>query len=276
MVALDGRESMRGILRDAGLPHEDPDLREFKALVANNLGPVASALLCDTHTGDLAIKVTQTDQPLTGLIVAVDHFTEPRFGPLKDSHLDQEAVQAAGGITGLNALKLFIFWRPDESPQSRQADAQGFVDACRDLGVLSILEGVITVPVDDPAFDDALVRAADEFSRYSPSVYKTQMPTLGTGDPERIERESARVTDAIGAPWVVLSNGVPDGAFVSGVAASCRGGASGFLAGRGAWRPAVTAPNPAQELATEGRRRLAELSAVVDSSARPWRNAANA
>ena len=274
MLALDGRASMRAILRDAGRPHEDADQSAFKAMVAGTLGPQASAVLCDTLTGAAAIDVVRESPGGTGLIVAVDDFTEPRFGPLQDSRLDLDAMAPAVARGGVHALKVYLFWRPEESKEERVAGAKEFVERCNDLGVLSVLEGVITVPAGDPRFDDCLVQAAAEFGAFGPDVYKTQMPTVGQGDDESIQTQAARVTEAVGAPWVVLSNGVPTARFADGIAASCRGGASGFLAGRGAWRAAVTAPDPAEELRTTGVARFAELAAVVDAHARPWRQAA--
>ena len=269
MVALDGRASMRAILRDAGQPHDESDQRAFKATVARVLGPHASALLCDTITGDDAIQVAQGLGD-TGLIVAVDDFTEPRFGPLQDSKLDEAAMAPAVARGGVSALKLYLFWRPEESYEERVEGAKTFVEGCAELGVLSVLEGVITVPVGDPAYDDALVRAAEEYGGLAPDLYKTQTPTCGKGDDATIEQQAARITEAVGAPWVVLSNGVPNDRFGDAVAAACRGGASGFLAGRGAWRAAVSAPDPAAELATGGVARIDRLVAAVDANARPW------
>jgi sulfofructosephosphate aldolase len=273
MVALDGRASMRAILRDAERPYDEPDQRAFKAMVARTLGPHASALLCDTITGDGAIEVTRDELPDTGLIVAVDDFTEGRFGPLEDSRLDADAMAPAVAQGGVSALKVYLFWRPEQSAAERTAGAQEFVERCAELGVLSVLEGVITVPVGDPAYDDALVQAAEEFGAFGPDVYKTQLPTCGRAEYDEIERQARRVTDAVGAPWVVLSNGVPTERFADAVGAACRGGASGFLAGRGAWRAAVSAEDPAAELASDGIGRLEALAAVVDANARPWHEA---
>lgn len=274
MVALDGRASMRAILRDAGQPFDEPDQRAFKAMVARNLGPHASALLCDTITGDGAVAVTRDELPDTGLIVAVDDFTEGRFGPLQDSRLDQAAMGPAVALGGVSALKVYLFWRPEQSAEERVRGAREFVDGCAELGVLSVLEGVITVKAGDPAYDDALVQAAEEFGAFGPDLYKTQLPTSGLADYDEIERQARRVTDAVGCPWVVLSNGVPTERFPEAIGASCRGGASGFLAGRGAWRAAVSAENPEAELASDGVARLEALASVVDTYARPWTEAA--
>jgi sulfofructosephosphate aldolase len=270
MVALDARESMRAIFRDAGHPDSDDDLVEFKALAAREVGASASAVLCDQVYGNDAIEVMRREHPDTGLIVAVDFFDEPRYGPLRESSLDLDAMARAVEGGGVSALKLYLFWRPDSDRPFRDEDARRFVDRCHELGVLALLEGVVTASADDPAFDDSLVRAAEQMGALGPDVYKTQLPTFGRGDDARVEHEAQRISDAVGVPWVVLSNGVAADRFESAVAAACRGGASGLLAGRGVWRAALSNPDPAEELATSGRARLQKLIDVVDAHARPW------
>ena len=76
------------------------------------------------------------------------------------------------------------------------------------------------------------------------------------------------MTEAIGRPWVVLSAGVPVERFPAAVEAAGRGGASGFLAGRGVWGPAIRTADPAAALVTDGRARLEELLAIADALAR--------
>lgn len=270
MVALDARESMRGLFRDAARPDSDGDLSAFKQVVAREMAPLASAVLCDPTYGQAAMQVLRDEHPTTGLIVAVDRFEEPRYGPLRESALDPNAMAVAVAAGGVSALKLYLFWRPDAEVHFRKDDARHFVEGCHDLGVLALLEGVVTGDADDPSFNDSLIRAAEEMGALTPDVYKTQVPTLGRADDEVIERESRRLSDAVGVPWVVLSNGVASERFSSAVAAACRGGASGVLAGRGVWRAALSSPDPAQELAAGGRTRLQVLVDIVDQHARPW------
>lgn len=273
MVALDARESMRGLFRDAGLEHDDDDLSTFKELAAREVGATASAVLCDPVYGRAAMRAMRQEHPHTGLIVAVDKFDEPRYGPLREATLDEAIMRPLVAEGGISALKLYLFWRPGSDQAFRRDDAQRFVDTCRELGVLSLLEGVVVGSPDDPDFDDHLVRAAEEMGELEPDVYKTQLPTLGRASDEVVEREARRVTDAVRGPWVVLSNGVESGRFASAVGAACRGGASGLLAGRGVWRAALSSSDPAWELATSGQERLRKLVEVVDEHARPWADA---
>jgi sulfofructosephosphate aldolase len=72
---------------------------------------------------------------------------------------------------------------------------------------------------------------------------------------------------------VVLSNGTPRDRFDDAVIAACRGGASGFLAGRALWTASLGEPDPRRYLETVGVARLRSLAARVDEVARPWTDA---
>ena len=59
--------------------------------------------------------------------------------------------------------------------------------------------------------------------------------------------------------------------FPRAVEASCRGGASGFLAGRALWTATLGADDPTEILRERSVPRLRELGEIVDAHARPWR-----
>jgi sulfofructosephosphate aldolase len=147
-----------------------------------------------------------------------------------------------------------------------------FVEGCRRLGLLAVLEGLVQVPgvPAGAAFDAAILGAAEEFATFAPDLYKTHVPTLGAGSDEAITRQSVAVSTAIGRPWVVLSAGVAVERFPSAVAAACAGGASGFLAGRGVWGPSIATADPDADLRSAARGRLIELVGVARATARPW------
>jgi sulfofructosephosphate aldolase len=68
----------------------------------------------------------------------------------------------------------------------------------------------------------------------------------------------------------VLSQGVDRERFLPAVQAACRGGASGFLAGRALWSDVVGADDVPALLAERSVPRLEQLIEVVDREARPW------
>src|SRR6478735_7824656 len=76
--------------------------------------------------------------------------------------------------------------------------------------------------------------------------------------------------EAITGPWVVLSQGVHRDDFAGAVRAACRGGASGFLAGRALWSDVVGSADVPAALAEVSVPRLERLVELVDAEARPW------
>jgi sulfofructosephosphate aldolase len=129
--------------------------------------------------------------------------------------------------------------------------------------------------VDDadwPEREDALLEATSELGALRPDLYKAQVPLSGRGDPDEMVQRSRRMTAALPCPWVVLSAGVALEDFATGVEAACRGGASGFLAGRAVWRDAI-GPDPEPALLERSVPRLLRLGEIVDAHARPWTEA---
>lgn len=84
-----------------------------------------------------------------------------------------------------------------------------------------------------------------------------------------------QVTNASPVPWVVLSGGVDYQRFLKQVEIACRGGASGYLAGRAVWQEAVKIQDQGDRrhfLETTAADRLKELSEVAGQFGTPWRH----
>jgi sulfofructosephosphate aldolase len=116
----------------------------------------------------------------------------------------------------------------------------------------------------------AVVAAARELAVLGADLYKGEVPTLGQGDDAVITQGSKLLTSVLTCPWVVLSNGTAPERFGAAVVAACRGGASGFLAGRAIWASSLAAPDTMDHLRSVAAPRLAELAARIDEVARPW------
>lgn len=272
MLAIDQRESLRTLLAAAGHGASDEDLSAFKVAVGRALSPLASGILVDRDYGLAAMLAADAIAPGCGRIVAVDRLVQQPGGPLEWSELDRDAMTSDLVGAGARALKFLVIWRPDDEPGPRQVMVHDFVEGCRRLGVLAVLEGLVQIPgvTAGPALDAAILGAAEEFAAFAPDLYKTHVPTLGAGDDATIIRQSVAVSAAIRRPWVVLSAGVAVERFPSAVAAACAGGASGFLAGRGVWGPSIAAADRDADLRTAAHRRLVELVEIARTSARPW------
>jgi sulfofructosephosphate aldolase len=273
MVAIDQRESLRTLLVSAGHASDDTALTAFKVAVTRALSSSASGLLIDPAYGLDAVVGGRAVAPQCGLVVAVDRLVQARGGALTDSRLDRSAMTAAARSGGVEALKFLVIWRPGDPVGPRLAMAREFVERCRELRLVSVLEGLVQVSGDaaPDTMDEAVLAAATEFAPLRPDLYKTHLPTLGTGSDTDIRRKSEVLSAAIGRPWVVLSAGVDPNRFPSALAAACMGGASGFLAGRGVWGPALDTSDPVTALASDARDRLAALVTVAETYGRPWR-----
>lgn len=261
MVAMDQRESLRTMLREHGHDAGDARVARFKTAVVRELAPYASAFLIEgDHLGTVAPHVPQ------GLILAVDVLDQDEGAPVEDTSLD-EAVEPPPGV---DALKLLVIWRDDDRRAERVELSRRFVELAERHGLLSVLEPVVR----HAKREWAIVEAAQELGAVRPSLYKCQVPLGGKGEPEEITRHAREIDAVLPCPWVVLSQGVDPDDFPAAVAAACRGGASGFLAGRALWTATLGADDPTELLRAKSVPRLQELAAIVDEHGRPWRDKA--
>jgi sulfofructosephosphate aldolase len=259
MVAMDQRESLRTMLREHGWEAGDDRVAAFKAAVARELAPHASGFLIDRdHLDAVAAHVPH------GLILAVDRLVQEVGGPVEDTGLDEDVQPAADVV----ALKLLVIWRDDGRRAERVELARRFAALAERHGVLSVLEPVVRH--EDREW--AIVEAAGELGGTGCSLYKCQVPFGGKGEPAEIERLARAIDAALPCPWVVLSQGVEAEDFPAAVAASCRGGASGFLAGRALWTATLGADDPTELLRGHSVPRLRQLGEIVDAHGRPWRD----
>src|SRR4051794_28972242 len=232
MVAMDQRESLRTMLADHGRPDDARAIRSFKAAVAEHLAPLASGFLIDKGY----------DAPSgPGWILAVDALTQERGGPVTDTHLDETVDPDAAREAGAVALKLLVIWKRDNQQTRRREMAEEFVRRCAESNLLSVLEPVAQPADDEHDFDldTAILEAAEALAPARPDLYKAQVPSRGVGDASAIVATCRRLTETVHGPWVVLSNGVARDDFPRAVELACRGGASGTLAGRALWTPAL-------------------------------------
>lgn len=276
MVAVDQREALRGMFAaHQSTPVPDAQLTQFKVDVARELSPYASALLVDQEFGIDAIVDQKALSPNCGLIAAADLLIGPAGGAATDTAVDSEVDPLRMKAIGSVGLKFLILWRNDDNPEDRARLAAEFNALCEVSGLPSIIEVIVKPPKDSSRqFDreEELIVAAKEAASWNPDLYKAEVPFHGEGDLARITKNAERISDVIGAPWVVLSNGVKQPFFNDAVKACAQGGASGFLAGRAVWADIVGAPDIPKALREISIPRLQQLGEIVDTYARPWTN----
>lgn len=278
MVAIDQRESLRAMFAE-NLPEPiGLDRRvAFKVAVARELSPHASAMLVDQPEGHEPILEAGALDPGCALIIAADDLVQPMGAAVDDTRLDRGVDLADARRRGAVAAKLLVIWKPDRSPADRASLVREFLDVSRDAGLPGIVEGVVRPPsgVAEPNWterEDALLEATRELGALRPDIYKAQVPFNGTGPLEAIVERCRAMTGSLPCPWVVLSSGVSIDDYPRAVEAACRGGASGFLAGRAVWRDALVS-DPEPVLRERAVPRLERLGRIVDEFARPWTQA---
>ena len=258
MVAMDQRESLRTMLREHGHDASDARVARFKEAVARELAPHASGFLIEgDHLDGVAPLVSR------GLILAVDLLDQAEGAAVEDTSLDPNPSDDER----IDALKLLVIWRDDDRRDERVELSRRFVELADSRGLLSVLEPVVR----HADREWAIVEAARELGAVRPSLYKCQVPLEGKGEPGEITRHALEIDAALPVPWVVLSQGVAADDFPGAVEASCKGGASGFLAGRALWTATLGAGDPTDLLRERSVPRLQELGEIVDANGRPWR-----
>lgn len=273
MVAMDQRDSLTTMFAHAGVQAGPADLVEFKLAVARALGPLASGFLIDHTYGFDRVRAERLLPDGTGLILAADALDQQPGGPVDDTDLDAVVLADDFDLTGVSAIKLLLIWRDDERRTARVELARRFTAAAAERGLLSVLEPVVQPARGQEAdFDreQAIRTAARELSVVGQSLYKVQVPLFGKADGDDLDRACVALNDCISGPWVVLSQGVAAADFADAVAAACRAGASGFLAGRALWADVVGRADLADALQQVSVPRLQKLITIVDELATPW------
>jgi sulfofructosephosphate aldolase len=174
---------------------------------------------------------------------------------------------------GSVGLKFLVLWRNDESPDVRAKLVEDFNKLCELSGLPSIIEIIVKPPTDTSRSfnrEEELIFAAREAAAWKPDLYKAEVPFHGEGDLNLVTKNADRISEAIGSPWVVLSNGVKQPFFNDAVKACAMGGASGFLAGRAVWADIVSSPDIPKALREISIPRLEQLAEIVDTHAKPW------
>ena len=274
MVAVDQREALRGMFAaHQSIPVPDSQLTQFKVDVARELSPYASALLVDQEFGIDEIIKQKALKGSCGLIAAADLLVGPAGGAATDTAIDSDVDPIRMRDIGSVGLKFLILWRNDESPDSRAKLVEDFNELCKISGLPSIIEIIVKPPTDTSRTfnrEEELIIAAREAASWKPDLYKAEVPFHGEGDLSLVTKNAERISEAIGSPWVVLSNGVKQPFFNDAVKACAMGGASGFLAGRAVWADIVGAGDIPKALREVSIPRLEQLAEIVDTHAKPW------
>ncbi|MFN8621464.1 MAG: hypothetical protein U0869_12040 [Chloroflexota bacterium] len=266
MLAIDQRVSLQTMFRDAGRPADLDTLDAFRADVIGVLAPEASAVLFERGVVERG-HFPALGGPPPGRILAGERLIQELGHPASGSELDPDAAAIAARI-GAHALKLMAIHVVGQPFEPILELIRAFIAGAHAAGLPAVVEGIVrgadgpVAPADFVELTAAMAEGGD--------LYKAQAPIFAGTDAASITALSRDISDALACPWVVLSTGVAEDRFPEAVAAACKGGASGFLAGRGVWASAITTPDPAAALRGPARDRLRNLRSIVVAEARPW------
>lgn len=317
-AAMDQRGSLFSRLsRVMDIPEDEVTyemISEFKEAVSRELTPHSSAILLDPEWG-LEGAAARADD--TGLIMSYEKSgSSLRYGDVYTHSLPNKMKELMPDWSvrksieeGADAVKLLIYYRPDEDGLYRDAK-QAFVERvgaeCAHNDIPLFLEFLgYGLEGDDWKNDPDLARikpkvvrdSMAEFSRdrYNVDVLKVEIPinlkfTKGTdnfsGDTAVYDREEAlehyqEAADAAEKPFIYLSAGVNAPEFRESLRLANEANIdwNGVLCGRATWQEGIQ--HYAEDgvdafsdwLADGGVDNIQRMNAIIDDGAEPWYSA---
>ncbi|MBK9123519.1 MAG: tagatose 1,6-diphosphate aldolase [Chloroflexi bacterium] len=269
----------QGALRRALHPHDpesvqQSELTTFKLDVVEALAPDCSAVLLDPVLSASQV-VASGLLGKTGLLMELET-ADYDLRPLpRHVRIDPDWNVAKIKRMGADGVKLFFYYDPDDPDYAEQQDATvcAAARACARHDIPLYAEPIL-VGGEPTRVGERVVEAARRTEACGATVLKLEFPAAAdAADPAKWQAACEAVSGAVSIPWVLLSAGVPYDVFVAQVEAACRGGASGFIAGRAVWGDAAGIADPSArkaKLDTVVRRRLQELAEIAHRHSRPF------
>jgi tagatose 1,6-diphosphate aldolase len=304
-AALDQRALLKKMLAREldGAQPSDEMVSQFKELVTGELTRHASAILLDVEYGLPATKHRNGKGVLLAYEKSGYDATAPEFLPSVTEGWSVLRLKEAGAT----AIKILLYYTPFEKSwvnQQKQAWVERIGTECRALDVPLFLE-LLAYDVhgeDEKGLTYAkrkpeiVIRSIEEFAkpRYAADVLKLEFPVQMQFVPgmQTFQNESAysraeaaeyfrRAAAATAMPFVYLSAGVSNNAFVEGLEFALESGVrfNGVLCGRATWQDGVPvfvrqgASALQHWLQTTGADNLAKVHRVLES-ATPWHQVA--
>lgn len=286
MLALDHRDSLRRALNPEAPGQVSYEvIVDLKLHLVRALAPYASAVLLDPVYG-AAQAIGQGALPgNVGLVVSLEAsgYESQEGGARRTTLLPGWDVGKVKRM-GASAAKLLLYYHP-KAPTARAQEelVHSIAGACRAHDIALLLEPM------SYTLDPAAPKGSQAFARQRPAIVHDTarrlapmgVDVLKAEFPSDLQYESSaqalehcrRLTDALDVPWVLLSAAVDYTLFERQVEIACRGGASGYLAGRAVWQE-ITRLRPqewdafATGVAAE---RLRTLADIANAEARPYR-----
>ena len=266
ILAADQRTKLVAAREEAGLPSDVESLRAFKLDLVQALAPHAPGVLLDPEIALPHVLERRAFPGRTGLLVSLERSGSiPAPGGLRAAELLPGVGAAGVRRLGGTAAKLLVRLRADREDVdgANAALIRSAAADCAAAHLLLIVE-VLVYRVDDEdrsafaARRAGLIRDGALLAEACGARFlKLEYP----GDAAGCEA----LTEALEAPWALLSAGVDHETFVGQLRTALAAGAAGFIAGRSIWKESagMDAEQRRTFLRGEARRRLDELLEMV-------------
>ena len=251
-IAMDHRDSLRATLAERGVGDlDDGQVRDLKLGLARALAPAATAIMIDAEFGGAALEAGVVPASVA-IVMPLEAQGYEAGGDDRITTLLPDFSPADALRWGADACKLLVSYRADVESTAAHQDAviAATAAACHDLGLPLVVEPVVyrrstESPEEFTAAYEALVLGA--VSRIQPlgaDLLKLPFPVRdlrSAGESSAAAACAALAGACRDTPWVLLGAGADTDSFVEQIRLAGQAGASGFLAGRGIWGPALSA-----------------------------------
>jgi tagatose 1,6-diphosphate aldolase len=286
MCAMDHRSGLIQMME--GAQHDLPDYNELvqmKIDMCTTMDHYSSGILLDPEYGAAQCIAAGALRGGTGLLVSIEATGYDKDPTGRITTLLKEWGVEKIKRMGASAVKMLVYYRPDiKKLAARQLKTIARVAAdCIKYDIPFLVEPK-TYRVEGEVMDSAefarklpemVIETAKQITALPIDVLKAEFPA-----DMKYEKDEARMAEycreldvASQKPWVILSAGVDYNTFKREVTIACNNGASGFLGGRAIWQEAMEIVDREKRnefFNNTAGKRLQELAAIAQRSARPW------
>jgi tagatose 1,6-diphosphate aldolase len=270
------------------LDKEHPEFVSYQTMVSYKmelcraLAPYASAVLLDPVYGAAQAVASGVLPSSTGLLVSIE---ATGYGGSDDRritellpHWSVEKIKRMGG----SAVKLLLYYRPDiaDIAAKQLHTVEMLADDCLQADIPFVVEPKSYTVGEEPeefarVKPQLVIETAQQVTALPVDVLKAEFPAelQYEKDEGRLLGLCRQLSEASRVPWVILSAGVDFELFRREVEIACKGGASGFLAGRALWQESTRIPSPAERakfLEHTVVHRLKQLAEIANAYGTPW------
>ena len=282
VLALDHRQNLRHSLRPQAPESVTPaEMTAFKVEVMEKLASRSTAVLLDPEVGAAQCVAAGAIPGQVGLLIAVE-----ASGYTGDPTARQSGILPGWSVDkvrrmGASAAKLLVYYHPQaetaaeiESLVSNVAADCAMHDLPLFVEPLSYSLDPVHKKLSPEERRQVVIETARRLTPLGVDVLKAEFPLDTQAEPDdRVwEAACAELTEASGAPWVLLSAAVDYDTFLHQVTVACQNGASGVAVGRAVWKEATDLNGEARAsfLAGVARQRMERITDLCNALARPW------